>query len=305
MDPLVEITARNQGTIFNDDPDEVKEGDFTTYGLGVTQPLGHKNKVFAYVSQNDRTTLAKLRLFPMRRNKVGFRVVATHDLPEKFELPNGTIWEAAQDDDDEMSHVEGIVVDDGNKSVYFGQEQVGIWKGPLKNTFKNLLMIDKVNEFGVPYLRTWNEEEEEYDIELLWDEDPDYGSDYLAEDVEGLTIYDAGDGEGYLIASSQGSNQFVVYDRKTNYYIGDFAIGQNGGEDIDSVQESDGAAVTNLNLGGDFESGLFVVQDGENTPYVYVYSEDDLEYEEIDNANFKYVQWSKIADAMGLVINNN
>jgi hypothetical protein len=42
----------------------------------------------------------------------------------------------------------------------------------------------------------------------------------------------------------------------------------------------------------------------QGSAYVYVYNEDNLEYEEIDNANFKYVQWNKIADAMGLVINN-
>jgi 3-phytase len=81
-----------------------------------------------------------------------------------------------------------------------------------------------VNEYGVPYLRTWNPEEEEYDIDLLWDQDKDYGSDHLSADVEGLTIYDAGNGKGYLIASSQGSDQFEVYDRITDAYIGSFSI---------------------------------------------------------------------------------
>jgi 3-phytase len=243
--------------------------------------------------------IAKVQLKPKMLGKVGFEVVGRHELPETFTLQDGTQWDAAQDDDAEMSHVEGIVVDDANQSVYFGQEQVGIWKGPIADTFDHLLLIDKVNEFGVPYVRTWNPEDEEYDIELLWDQDQDFGSDYLSEDVEGLAIYDAGDGEGYLIASSQGSNQFAVYDRKTDAYIGNFAIVEDGQSDVDGSQECDGAAVTNLNLGGDFETGLLVVQDGHNTPGVY-----DEAGEMLDNANFKYVRWGDIADAMGLDIYN-
>lgn len=298
-EPLVEITAKNQSTIFNDDPAAVAEGDFTTYGLAVSQPRGPQQKVFAFVSQNDTNTLAKLRLVVTADGRVAYKEVGRHDLPEVFTLPDGSLWDAAQDDDDEQSHVEGIVVDDRNGVVYFGQEQVGIWKAPLAKTFVNLELIDKVDEFGVPYLREWDEDEEEYAIELLWDQDKDYGSDYLHEDVEGLTIYDAGNGEGYLIASSQGSDEFVVYDRKSNAYIGNFSIGDNEDAEIDSVQESDGAAVTHLDLGGEFSSGLLVVQDGNNTPAVY-----DEEGEALDNANFKYIRWEDVAAAMGLTINN-
>jgi 3-phytase len=298
-DPLVEITAPDQDTIFNDDPEEVAEGDYTTYGLAVTQPKGPNDRVLVFVSQDACTTLAKLLLVPKPHGKVGYQVLAKHNLPETFVLPDGTTWEAAQDDDDEMSQVEGIVVDDRNGVVYFGQEQVGIWKGPIMNTFRNLVLIDKVNEFGVPYLRTWNPEEEEYDIELLWELDRDYGSDYLSADVEGLTIYDAGRGAGYLIVSSQGSDQFVVYDRNSNDYIGNFSVIDDTEKAVDGVQESDGAAVTYLNLGGDFESGLLVVQDGHNTPLLI-----DEEGEEIDNANFKYIRWDDVANTMGLVIHN-
>ena len=298
-DPLVEVTAQNQGTVFNDNLDEVAKGDLTTYGLAVTQVSGETGKAFAYVSQNDRTTLAKVELIPMEHQKIGFNVVATHDLPNSFELPNGETWATAHDDDGELPHVEGIVVDDANDAVYFAQEKVGIWRGSLDDSFENLVLIDKTNEFGVPYSRTWNKEEEEYDIELLWEQDQDYGSDYLAEDVEGLTLYDAGNGEGYLLASSQGSNEFVVYDRKSNAYIGNFVIVADQEAGIDGDQECDGAAVTNLNLGGEFETGLLVVQDGENMPEIFVNGD-----EKAANTNFKFVRWGDIANAMGLVINN-
>jgi 3-phytase len=86
-------------------------------------------------------------------------------------------------------------------------------------------------------------------------------------------------------------------DRKSNDYIGNFSIIDNDEISIDGVQESDGAAVTHLNLGGEFTNGLLVVQDGENTPYIF-----DEDNRAIDNANFKYTPWELIADEMGLVV---
>jgi myo-inositol-hexaphosphate 3-phosphohydrolase len=46
----------------------------------------------------------------------------------------------------------------------------------------------------------------------------------------------------------------------TNAYIGNFIIIE--GDDVDGIQECDGATDSNLNLGGEFEGGLLVVQDG-------------------------------------------
>ncbi len=43
-----------------------------------------------------------------------------------------------------------------------------------------------------------------------------------ARDVEGVTLYEADDEEGYVIVSSQGNNEYVVYDREDNDYVGKF-----------------------------------------------------------------------------------
>ncbi|MBD1832716.1 phytase [Cyanobacteria bacterium FACHB-472] len=117
----------------------------------------------------------------------------------------------------------------------------------------------------------------------------------LEADVEGLTIYYGGDGEGYLLASSQGDNTFAVYNRTAdNDYLGSFAVGAFG--DIDAVQESDGAAVINMPLGSKFPFGLFVTQDGSNDPEVLFFDEEDQEFENV-SSNFKFVGWENIANA--------
>ena len=54
------------------------------------------------------------------------------------------------------------------------------------------------------------------------------------------TIYKSGPGTGYVLVSSQGSDEFVVYDRATLEHISNFTIDDHV---VDSVQESDGMHV--------------------------------------------------------------
>ncbi|VEP13134.1 conserved hypothetical protein [Hyella patelloides LEGE 07179] len=110
----------------------------------------------------------------------------------------------------------------------------------------------------------------------------------LVPDVEGLTIYYGEDGNGYLLASSQGDNTFAIYDRAgSNSYLGNFAI--------EGVEESDGADITNVPLGDDYSAGLLVVQDGSNTPEVVFPDPEDGEIQNF-NTNFKYVSLADFAD---------
>jgi 3-phytase len=97
--------------------------------------------------------------------------------------------------------------------------------------------------------------------------------------VEGLTIYYASRGTGYLIASSQGSKQFAVYERAgANAHVMNFQIVAGNG--IDGLSDTDGIDVTNFPLGSAFPEGVFVAQDGTNTG---------------GNQNFKLVPWGAIA----------
>lgn len=150
------------------------------------------------------------------------------------------------------SQTEGIVADDETAALYIGEEDVGIWR---------------------------------------YDAEPDAGTSrvqvdgtrggHLTADVEGLAIYHAGDGSGYLLASSQGSSEFVIYERRgSNDHVMTFQVG--AGDGIDPVSGTDGIDVTNVDLGPLFPTGAFAAQDNAN---------------DSGNQNFKLVPWAAIAAA--------
>jgi 3-phytase len=153
------------------------------------------------------------------------------------------------------SQTEGCVADDQLGHLYIGEEAKGIWKyGAEPSAGQTRTQVDTTGSGG-----------------------------QLASDVEGLAIYDAGGGRGYLIASSQGDNTYVIYRREgANAYVATFEIVAAG--QIDAVSQTDGIAVTSANLGPAFPRGMFIAQDGKN---------DEC------NQNFKFVPWQSIAATIG------
>jgi 3-phytase len=150
------------------------------------------------------------------------------------------------------SIAEGMVADDETGALYVSQEDVAIWKYGAEPTDGNVrTQVDKIGTGG-----------------------------HLSADIEGLALYKTANGQGYLIASSQGSSDYVVYDRQTGEYVTRFNIGgtQNG---VDGVSTSAGIEVTSANLGGEFANGAFIASDTKND----------------GNENFKIVSWSSIANA--------
>lgn len=286
--PLTNVTAPDAPFIFSEDQAEVNE-ERTAYGLAVGY---NGDQVVAFASQRERPVVAMLSLTTTAESLVDYTVVQTFSLPSEFELPDGSTWTPCQEDDEELPQVEGMVIDEARGLLYLGQEQVGIWRTSLATPGEDLTLLDSVREYGVPYERTFDEEEEEYVCELLFDQDPGVSPGHLSADVEGLTIYYHSDPEqGYLLASSQGDNTFAVYERAgSNAYLGSFQIVDS--EATDSVQESDGAMVINVPLGDEFPNGLFVTQDGDNMPV-----DVDLDGEARANTNFKFVAWEDIANA--------
>ena len=150
------------------------------------------------------------------------------------------------------SIVEGCVADDTLGKLYVSEEQVGIWKyGAEPDEKDGRVRVDSAGRGG-----------------------------HLTADVEGLTIYDAGLGRGYLLASSQGSNTFVIYERGgSNAYVGTFRITAGV---HDGVNDTDGIEAVSAALGPAFPKGLFVAQDGSNT-------------RPAANQDFKLVPWEAIA----------
>jgi 3-phytase len=153
------------------------------------------------------------------------------------------------------SVAEGCVADNDLGWLYVAEEKVGIWRfaaepgGATAGT-----LIAKVGNHG------------------------------LAADVEGLTIYYGPGEKGYLIASSQGADRFLVYERQaTHAYV--LTIDPAAGR-ISDVGETDGIDVTNVATSSRFPHGLFVCQDGRGKDGVQ---------------NFKFFAWEQIAQGRLIV----
>ena len=173
------------------------------------------------------------------------------------QITGSKVWQA-QIGGGGRPEIEGIVADDEKQVVYISAETDAIYR---YSTVNGVIQ----NEGRVTVDTTGGN---------------------IRTDIEGLTIYYAGtEGKGYLIASDQSRNQFVVYDREwngtnPNDYIMTFSVGPNVPDGIDTTSQTDGIEVVNVNLGGDFAQGMFIVHDAVgNTP-----------------SNYKFVPWPDVAD---------
>lgn len=157
------------------------------------------------------------------------------------------------------SQAEGCVADDDTGHLYVNEEDVGLWK--------------------------YSAEPDGGDARTLIDAT---GEGRLEADVEGVALWTAPDGGGWLVVSNQGADNYVLYERQgDNAYAGTFHIVANAAEGIDGASETDGLDVTSAPLGERFPAGLLVVQDGRN-----------IAPEE--RQNFKYVSWADVARALDL-----
>lgn len=74
-------------------------------------------------------------------------------------------------------------------------------------------------------------------------------------DLEGITIYYGANGDGYIIISSQGANEFDVYDRQSPHaYKATFKVS--------GASSTDGIDVFNSNLGSVYPQGAFFAHSG-------------------------------------------
>lgn len=95
------------------------------------------------------------------------------------------------------------------------------------------------------------------------------GENGFEPDAEGVTIYYAADGRGYIIVSSQGSNSFLVYNRQPPHeYIKTFSV--------EGARDTDGIDVTNVDLGPDFPYGIFVCHTRGDPAHALVSAYEDL-----------------------------
>ncbi|MER6363256.1 phytase [Kitasatospora sp. NPDC001527] len=278
--PLTDVTDAGVRPVFSADQAEINDQK-TAYGLA-TWTDRRTGRSYALVSQRNRTRIALLELVATPAGTVDYRQVRTIDLPSSFRLPNGATWTPCAEPG-ELPQVEGMVVDPADGTLYAGQEDVGIWRIDAGLTGTPTL-IDKVREYGVP--GTYDEQTEE----CTPGADPGYGGKRLSADVEGLTLVTEPDGDGYLLASSQGDDTFVAYDRERdddNEFEGAFRI-TAASTTLDGSEVCDGAAALNAPLGNRYPNGLLVVQDGKETP-----ADGDREA-----TGFKFVDLGEVLDAI-------
>jgi len=145
---------------------------------------------------------------------------------------------------------EGLLADHALGHLFVSEENEGIWRYDAEPDGGDArLAVDSLGFFG-----------------------------HLNHDVEGLALYETGPGTGYLIASCQVTDDFVVLEREgTHEYVGRFEIVDT--DRIDGVVHTDGVCATSAALGPDFPTGVFVAQD----------DEDDA-----GRQNFKIVSWDAI-----------
>ena len=142
------------------------------------------------------------------------------------------------------TQAEGCVFD--GSTLYVGEEGQGIWRITEENGRPTANLVAKID------------------------------NDLLTADVEGLAIIDDADGK-FLIASSQGSNSYALFELPSFKAAGSFSIA--AGAKIDGTSETDGIAASSGNFGKRYPNGIFVAQDGDNAPQAQ---------------NFKLVSWRDI-----------
>jgi 3-phytase len=146
---------------------------------------------------------------------------------------------------------EGCVVDDRTATLYVAEEDVGIWRfGASPDAPVTPAPVAKVD-----------------------------GTTLVA-DVEGLAIAPEGTDGGYLVASSQGDNAYVLYRLRDGGYAGRFRVVAGR---VGATSETDGIEVALGDFGPAYPGGLMVVQDGDNAPAAQ---------------NFKLLAWDDVIRAI-------
>lgn len=148
---------------------------------------------------------------------------------------------------------EGCVVDERTGRLYVAEEDVGLWRFDAAETGSTTPVKIAAAD-----------------------------GKHIVADAEGLAIAAEGVTGGYLVASSQGDNAYVLYRLSDDSFVGRFRIAQGA---IGGAEETDGIELLTGDFGPDYPGGLFVAQDGHNAPHAQ---------------NFKLVAWADVKKALGL-----
>lgn len=261
----------------------VPDGEMNNVDLRDSFPLGNEQITLVTAGNQSDSSLALYRLHPMTRQleNVAARKIVTcppygscmyrSPVSGKFyyfvNSRKGAVeqWELYDNGAGKVEATkvrafniglrpEGCVADDELAHFYLGVEEKGIRKyGAEPNAGARFVRIDSTR-----------------------------GDGHVRRQVEGLAIYYGPSRSGYLLASSQGNDAFVIYRREgNNNYVATFNI--IAGNGIDEVTHTDGIDVTSRNFGKEYPIGFFVAQDDTN---------------DAANQNFKIVPWHVIQNSI-------
>jgi 3-phytase len=156
------------------------------------------------------------------------------------------------------TQLEGCVFDETNSIMFVGEENRGLWTVAYQENAPVPALVDTVG-----------------------------GPTGLVADVEGVSIWKGAEGQGWVVASAQSEDRFVVYDRQAPHAPrGSFSIVANEPLGIDEVTHTDGLDVFSSALPG-FPRGVLIVQDDGNP-------------RSGQDQNFKIVNWADVEAALGL-----
>lgn len=151
---------------------------------------------------------------------------------------------------------EGCAFDDRTSTLYIAEEEGGLYRYPASPSGKDgQITLAKASDYG------------------------------MKADLEGVTVYETGQNEGYVFVSSQGNNSFAAFKLPGHEFAGRFEVEAGV---VDSVSTTDGIAVTSTPTAR-FPKGFLVVQDDmdETSP-----SEPEKKQ------NFKVIDWREIEAAL-------
>ncbi|MHC8305509.1 phytase [Pseudomonas sp. PB3P13] len=178
-------------------------------------------------------------------------------LQYRLSAPNGSVRGELVRQFKVASQPEGCVADDQRQRLFLGEEDVGVWAVDARaDQPATLASVIKVG----PQLHA---------------------------DVEGLALYQSATRD-YLVISSQGNDSYLLLDAEPPFAPrGAFRVGLNADLGIDGASETDGLEVTSTNLGGPWNQGMLVVQDGRKRMPE-------------QTQNFKFVPWAEVSKALQL-----
>lgn len=226
-------------------------GDDAPYGVTIAE--GSQSNVWSAIVSDKLGRVAQIELkFNSGGTGPNQIIGLRHD-------NEGNPWQVSQTG----CPIEGIVADPVHQAVYIAAEDEGIFRYQSRNGIIDMNTKVVVDRVGTR----------------------------LQADVEGITMYKRPDGTGYLLASSQGSNQYAAYSRmhqagQPNRHVSNFQIGRT--DAFDAVQSTDGIDAVFGNFGSRFPQGLFIAHDGEG----------------MSPTHYKIVPWSNVQAVLQNAVKN-